>query len=205
MTALDAILKEKLVAIVRLRGDHDVVGVLRALQEGGVKVAEVTLDTPGALHAVEAASDWSDMTIGVGTVLQADQIRPSVDAGATFAVTPTLQLDTIASAKEHGLGIASGCFTPTECKAAVDAGSDLVKLFPADAVGTKFVKSVMGPMPFLKIVPTGGISESTAADWLAAGCVAVGAGSSLVSESLVAERDWASLTERARKMVAAVA
>jgi len=165
--ANDAILREKLIAIVRLRGKHDVVGVLKALQDGGVTVAEVTLDTPRALAAVKAAP--AGMSIGVGTVFGADADRGAADAGARFAVTPTLQPDVIVAAKERGLGVASGCFTPTECGQAIEYGSDFVKLFPADAVGTKFVKSVLGPMPSLKIIPTGGVSASTVADWLGAG------------------------------------
>ena len=137
-------------------------------------------------------------------MLRAEEAEAAINAGAQFAVTPALRPAVIAACLRHNIPIACGGFTPTELLEAHEAGAELVKLFPAQLGGPKYLKDILAPLPFLKIVPTGGVSPDNARDYLAAGAVAVGIGGNLVSNKLVAAGAFDQITAGAQKCVAAI-
>ncbi len=140
----------------------------------------------------------------MGTVLTAEDAIAAIDAGAQFVVTPAVRPAVIAACRERNTPILCGAFTPSEALAAHDAGADMVKIFPARMGGPKYISDILAPLPFLKLVPTGGVSPENARSYLEAGAAAVGIGGNLVSAATVAARDWAKITEVARACVAAV-
>ena len=194
-------------AVVRVPRADDVLPVARALHAGGVSAIEVTMTVPGALQAVERLAREGDgeMLVGVGSVLDADTARRAVEAGARFVVSPVFRAEIVAEAQRHGAAALPGAFTPTEILRAHEAGADLVKVFPSDALGPAFIKGVLAPMPFLRLVPTGGVTPANAGTWIRAGAAAVGLGSALVDTALVARGDWATLTRLAMETVDKVA
>ena len=168
---------------------------------------EVTMTTPEALEAIrDARKHLGDQAlVGVGTVLDADTCRAAMDAGAQFVVTPICRTEFVALAHAAGRSIMIGAYTPTEAQLAHEAGADFVKLFPADNLGPGYVKALRAPLPQLRLVPTGGVDVHNLADFLRAGCAAVGVGSSLVSKQILEANDWAQLTSRAMEFVRAAA
>ena len=205
--ALDRITRSGLVAIIRADSADGLIGTCRALRDGGVDVAEITMTTPGALDAIRAArGEMGDaMLIGVGSVLDTDMLASAADAGAQFVVSPIFKPEVVAASHDAGLPVFAGAFTPTEILAAFEAGSDVVKVFPAGHLGPKYFKDVLAPMPHLRLTPTGGVDLDTVADWIDAGAVCLGVGSALVKKDLIAKSDWTSLTDLAKRFVAAVA
>jgi 2-dehydro-3-deoxyphosphogluconate aldolase/(4S)-4-hydroxy-2-oxoglutarate aldolase len=206
MSAIQQILEKKVVAVVRLDNYNRAVDVARALAAGGVNVLEFTLTGQGAIEAVSATRQalGDAVCVGVGTVLSPEQAEAAIDAGAQFMVTPALRRQVIASCVKRQTLILCGGLTPTELLEAHEAGAEMVKVFPAELVGPKFVSSVLAPMPFLKMVPTGGVSPENAHDYLAAGAVAVGIGGNLVSNKLVAAEAFDQITATARACMDAV-
>lgn len=196
-----------LVAIIRANASSGLLETCRALAAGGVTVAEITMTTPGAIAAIAAARKelGDDMLVGVGSVLNRDIANQAIEAGAQFVVSPIFKPEIIETAHAHGKPCFCGAFTPTEVLLAYEAGSDVVKVFPANHNGPRFFKDILAPMPHLKLTPTGGVSLETIPDWFAAGARCVGVGSSLVRKDLVEKQDWAGLTELAKQYVAAVA
>ncbi len=203
MSAIQEILAKKIVAVVRLDDYSRAVDVARALAAGGVSILEFTLTGRGALDAISATRKalGDAVCVGVGTVLKAEDAEASIDAGAQFAVTPALRRQVIATCVKRQILILCGGFTPTELLEAHEAGSELVKVFPAQLGGPKFIKDVLAPLPFLKLVPTGGVSPENARDYLTAGAVAVGIGGNLVSNKLVAAGAFDQITAAARVCV----
>ena len=206
MPALDQILAKKIVAVVRLDDYNRAVDVARALAEGGVSVLEFTLTGRGAIQAVSATRKalGDAVCVGVGTVLQSADAEAAIEAGAEFLVTPALRREVIQTAVKRNTLILCGGLTPTELLEAHEAGSELVKVFPAQFGGPKFIKDVLAPMPFLKLVPTGGVKPENAQEYLAAGAVAVGIGGNLVSNKLVAAEAFDQITAAARSTVEAI-
>jgi len=195
----------RLLGIVRYRDAGDVSGVLGALVRGGIGLVEVTLDTPGALEAVKRGrrSGW---TIGVGTVLEPDQVDRSVDAGAAFVVTPGTVPGVVERALERGVDVVPGAFTPTEIIRAHSMGVSAVKLFPASLGGPSYLRSLRGPLAGVPLVPTGGIAIEEVGAYLAAGAACIGLGGSLAGERPPAnDTELDAITERAVAAVAAVA
>jgi 2-dehydro-3-deoxyphosphogluconate aldolase/(4S)-4-hydroxy-2-oxoglutarate aldolase len=168
---------------------------------------EVTLTTPGALAAITLLRrEFSPkLRIGVGTVLDVSDALAAFEAGAEFVVTPTLQPETVALCRERGIPIACGALTPTEALAAHRAGADFVKLFPSDTLGPAYVKAILGPLPFLKIIPTGGVNLETLGPFIQAGCVGAAIGGNLVSRQILQEKDWKGLESLTRQYVTALA
>ncbi|HEU0055037.1 MAG TPA: bifunctional 4-hydroxy-2-oxoglutarate aldolase/2-dehydro-3-deoxy-phosphogluconate aldolase [Longimicrobium sp.] len=193
------------VAVVRLGDAEAAVRAARAVHAGGVSAVEVTLPTPGALEVIARLSEDDGMLVGAGSVLDVESARRAVEAGARYLVSPVFLPQLVPVAEEAGVALMLGAFSPTEILAAYRAGADAVKVFPSDALGPAFIKGVLGPMPFLRIVPTGGVTPENAGDWLRAGAVAVGLGGALVDAKAVAAGDWDALTERARTTMASVA
>jgi 2-dehydro-3-deoxyphosphogluconate aldolase / (4S)-4-hydroxy-2-oxoglutarate aldolase len=195
------------VAVIRLDDAEAALRAARAVHAGGVAALEVTLTTPGACGVIERLASEADegMLVGAGSVLDAENVRRAIDAGARFVVSPVVRPELVDEAHRMNAAVLLGAFTPTEILSAHEAGADLVKVFPADTLGPVFIRGVLGPMPFLRLVPTGGITPENAGEWLRAGAAAVGLGSALVDPKRVASGDFDALTERARQLVANVA
>lgn len=196
-----------LVAIIRANADTGLIETCRALSAGGASVMEITMTTPGALEAIAMATRelGDSCLIGVGSVLDAATAERAMEAGARFVVSPVLKREVIDAAHGGGCPIFAGALTPTEILAAFEAGSDVVKVFPANHFGPQYFKDVLAPMPHLKLTPTGGVDLDTVADWFDAGAVCLGVGSALVKKELIAKGDWAGLTALAERFVERVA
>ena len=195
-----------LVAIIRANASTGLIETCKALADGGVTVAEITMTTPGALDAIRAASEQlgDTMLVGVGSVLDADTTNAAVDAGAQFVVSPVFKREVITASHARGKPCLAGAFTPTEVLAAFEAGSDFVKVFPANHLGPKYFGDILAPMPHLKLTPTGGVDLDTIPAWFNAGARCVGVGSALVKKDLIAAGDWDGLTALAERFVHAV-
>jgi 2-dehydro-3-deoxyphosphogluconate aldolase/(4S)-4-hydroxy-2-oxoglutarate aldolase len=206
MSAIQQILANKIVAVVRLDDYTRAVEVAQALVAGGVSVLEFTLTGHGALEAISATRQalGDAACVGVGTVLRSEEAEAAIDAGAQFAVTPAVRRQVIATCIKRQTLILCGGFTPTELLEGYEAGAELVKVFPAQLGGPKFIKDVLAPMPFLKLVPTGGVSLENAREYLSAGAVAVGIGGNLVSNNLVAAEAFDQITATARACTDAI-
>lgn len=206
MNPIDQILAAKIVAIVRLDTYERAVEVAQALVAGGVNVLEFTLTGTGAIEAITAVRQalGDAACVGVGTVLRPEEAISAIDAGAQFVVTPALRKPVIAACVNRNVLVLSGGFTPTELLEAHEAGAALVKLFPARLGGPNYLKDVLAPLPFLKIVPTGGVGAANAREFLAAGAVALGIGGNLIAKQAVAAGAFDQITAAARECVIAV-
>ena len=206
MSAIEQILAKKIIAVVRLEDYTRAVDVARALAAGGITVLEFTLTGRGAIEAVSATRKalGNSVCVGVGTVLKAEDAQAAIDAGAEFVVTPSVRRQVIEACVKRQTLVLGGGLTPTELLDAYEAGAELVKVFPARLGGPKFIKDVLAPLPFLKVVPTGGVSPENAPEFLEAGAVAVGIGGNLVSNKLVAAGAFDQITETAQACVQAV-
>jgi 2-dehydro-3-deoxyphosphogluconate aldolase/(4S)-4-hydroxy-2-oxoglutarate aldolase len=195
------------VAIIRMPDPAALRAVVDALAEGGVRALEVTMTVPRAIELIAEIAPTlpSDFLFGAGTVLDADTVRRAVGAGAQFIVSPVFRRDVISAAHEEGVPVMPGCFTPTEILDAWDMGADLVKVFPATSVGPGYLKDIRGPLPQVKLMPTGGVSLDNAGDWLRAGAVAVGVGSALVDTQAIAAKNFKVIADNAKRIVANVA
>jgi 2-dehydro-3-deoxyphosphogluconate aldolase/(4S)-4-hydroxy-2-oxoglutarate aldolase len=180
---------------------------VNAVVAGGVTVVELSMTTPGALEMIADLARWraDEVIVGAGSVLGASTARQAVDAGARFVVSPVHRAEVISEAHRHGVPAMPSAYTPTEILDAYDGGGDLVKLFPAATLGPAFLEAVLAPMPFLRVIATGGITPESAGAWVRAGAAAVGLGAALVDPRLVAAGDLTGLTARARAVAAAVA
>ncbi len=180
-TVLQQILKTRIVAIVRGVDPKNVLTIVQALREGGVANVEVTLNSPDALAVIKEVSEvmGGSMLVGAGTVLDADDARAAIAAGAKFIISPTLDEDTIRYTKESGVVSIPGAFTPTEILKAYRLGADLVKVFPASG-GPAYIKDIRGPLPHIPLMPTGGIRLDNIDAYQRAGGVAFGIGTALV-------------------------
>jgi 2-dehydro-3-deoxyphosphogluconate aldolase/(4S)-4-hydroxy-2-oxoglutarate aldolase len=195
-----------IVAVVRAPDPGGLVEVVGALAAGGVTVAEVTFTVPDAVGVIREAKRQlgGRVLLGAGTVLDPETARAAILAGAEFVVAPMVNLDVIRLCKRYAVPVLPGAYTPTEILAAWEAGADIVKVFPADTLGPAFFRAVRGPLPQVKLMPTGGVDLSTAGDFLRAGAVCLGVGSQLVEPAAVKAKDYARLTELARQYAAAV-
>ena len=193
-----------LVPVVRTPSAESAVKAIEAIYEGGIRLAEVTMTVPGAVRVLEKLADhFGDrMLLGAGTVLDPETCRVCMLAGAQFFVTPALNFKTIEMAHRYSKPISPGALTPTEVLAAWDAGADIVKIFPCDNVGgPKYIKALKGPFPQIEMIPTGGVSLTTAGDFLKAGACAVAVGGELIDSKTIKEGNYAIFTERARRFL----
>jgi 2-dehydro-3-deoxyphosphogluconate aldolase/(4S)-4-hydroxy-2-oxoglutarate aldolase len=195
------------VAIVRSDSADPLIEIVDALQAGGLTCIEITMTTPGTLEAIAAASQRfaGRCAIGVGTVLDPETARAAILAGATFVVSPIVDEPTIRLCRRYSVASIPGAFTPTEIVRAWQAGADVVKVFPATKLGPSFFKDMRGPLPQIKLTPTGGVSVENAGAFIRAGAVAVGVGSALIGKDAVQAGDFATLTARAKAFLDAVA
>lgn len=195
------------VAVIRAQSLGQLKDITEALLAGGVIGIEVTMTTPKAIAGIEQLADlYGDkIVLGVGTILDPGTCADAIRAGARFVISPVLNTKIIETTRTLGAVSIPGAYTPTEILTAWQAGADIVKVFPATTLGPTFFKDILAPMPFLKLTPTGGVDEKTAPEFIKAGAVAVGAGSSLVSKDALAKNDWAAITAKAQAFIAAVA
>jgi 2-dehydro-3-deoxyphosphogluconate aldolase / (4S)-4-hydroxy-2-oxoglutarate aldolase len=203
---LRRILDGGIVAVVRSPDSSELVEVARALADGGVSVVEITMSVPDALDVLRRVrSALGDrLLLGAGTILDTETARAALLAGAEYLVAPTLNLDVIRLCQRYDKVVMPGAFTPTEILTAWEAGADVVKVFPAEVVGPAFFKAMRGPLPQVRLMPTGGVDLTTAAAFLKAGACCLGVGSQLVEPRAVAERDFDRLRDLARQYVAIV-
>jgi len=191
-----------IIAVVRTDRPEQVLPICEALLAGGVLAIEITLTVPRALEAIRKASQqFGRAVIGVGTVLDAESCGAAIAAGAEFVVSPITKLEILEAAHAANRPIMLGAYTPTEAQAAHEAGADFIKIFPADKLGPAYIRALRAPLPHLRIVPTGGVDLETAADFLKAGCVALGVGSSLLTSAILRTTDWPELTRLAKAFV----
>ena len=196
---IDQLTNPGIIAVIRTSRHEHVIPVCQALVDGGVFALEITLTVPNALHAIQQARTLfgDSALIGAGTVVRSEQCHEVISAGAEFVVSPITRPELVEIAHAADRPIMLGAYTPTEAQTAYEAGADFVKLFPADQLGPTHVKSLLAPLPHLRIVPTGGVNLETAEDFLRAGCAALGVGSSLLSREILENEDWAALTRLA--------
>jgi 2-dehydro-3-deoxyphosphogluconate aldolase/(4S)-4-hydroxy-2-oxoglutarate aldolase len=197
-----------IVPVVRTTSAESAIKAIEAIYRGGVRSAEITMTVPGAVKALEKIADQfgDKIMLGAGTVLDPETARICMLAGAQFFVTPSLNLQTIEMAKRYSKVICPGALTPTEVVTAWQAGADVVKVFPADAVGgPKYIKALKGPFPQIKTIPTGGVNLETAGEFLKAGASAVAVGGELVNAKLIKEGRYERIEELAREYLAVIA
>jgi 2-dehydro-3-deoxyphosphogluconate aldolase / (4S)-4-hydroxy-2-oxoglutarate aldolase len=195
------------VAVIRANSKDQLVGIAEALLAGGVPAIEVTMSTPKAIAGIEMLADkfGDNAVIGVGTAVDAATARDAIAAGAQFVVSPVFDEQIVSTTRRYGKISIPGAFTPTEILRAWSAGADVVKVFPSTALGPQYFKDVLAPLPQLRLTPTGGVDQKNAGDWIKAGAVFVGAGSSLVSKDALSKNDWPAITANAKSFVAAIA
>ena len=195
------------VAVIRMKDPAKLRAVFDALAEGGVKAIEVTMTVPGAVGLIGqlAKSLPPGIVLGAGTVTDAATARAVIDAGARFIVSPVFRREVVAICLERGVVAAPGCFSPTEILDAHEMGADVVKVFPATALGPQYIKDLRAPMPQLRLMPTGGVTLDNAGDWIRAGAVAVGVGSALLDTKAIDEGRFDVIVGNARRIVASVA
>lgn len=203
---LAAIEDSGVVAVIRMTDPARMSDVVAALVAGGVRTMEVTMTVPGAVDHIRRLAPTlpAGFLLGAGTVTDADTVARVVDAGATFIVSPVFRRDVIDAAAARNVLAAPGCLTPSEVLDAWEAGAGLVKVFPATALGPGYLRDLHGPMPQVKLMPTGGVTVENAGDWISAGAVAVGVGTSLLDTRAIAEGRFDVIAERGRAIVANV-
>lgn len=202
---LSKLTENGLVAVVRANTAEDAIKITDACLAGGCNSIELTFTVPGADKVIaELAKRYKggEMLLGAGTVLDAETARLAVSAGANYIVSPGFNLETAKFCNRYRVPYMAGCMTITEVLTAMEAGVDIVKIFPADLFGPKIIKDIKGPLPYAKLMPTGGVDVSNVKEWIKAGAVAVGAGSSLTAGAKTGDYD--KITETAKQFIAAI-
>jgi 2-dehydro-3-deoxyphosphogluconate aldolase/(4S)-4-hydroxy-2-oxoglutarate aldolase len=191
-----------IIAVVRLDDLSDATDVTKALIAGGVTAVEFTFTNPRAGQAIARPRSvvGADAAIGAGSVLDSETARIAILAGAQYIVTPTFNHATVELCNRYGIPTVIGAFTATEMLTAQEAGAHYIKVHPASLGGPKYFKDILAPLPFLKLIPSGGVTSENAPDFIRAGAVAVAMGSNLVNSATVANKEWATITDRARNL-----
>jgi 2-dehydro-3-deoxyphosphogluconate aldolase/(4S)-4-hydroxy-2-oxoglutarate aldolase len=194
------------VAVIRLREPEKLRAVIKAIARGGVRALEVTMTVPGAVALIRGLAPTlpEGFILGAGTVLDADTAERVIEAGAQFVVSPVFRRSIIEVCHRHDVPVMPGCFTPTEILDAWDAGADIVKIFPATALGPTFFRDVRGPLPHVKLMPTGGVTIENAGSWIRAGAVAIGVGTALLDTKAISLGDYGALRANAEGFVRSV-
>ena len=193
-----------IIPVVRATSADEAMRAIDAIREGGVSVLEITMTVPGAISVIEqlAKNYGSDVLVGAGTVLDPETARACILNGAKFIVSPALKVETIECCRRYGVAVMPGALTPTEVVQAWTAGADFVKVFPAGALGgASYLKALKAPLPQIELVPTGGVSLKTAADFIKAGASALGVGADLVDLKAIRDGQASIITERAKQYV----
>ena len=197
--ALAYIERQKAVAVLRLPESELFEPMAEALYRGGIRILEITMTMPDAIGLIKKAVKKlpDDVLIGVGSVLDAETAQKSIDAGASFIVSPVIKKEIIDKANIFQIPVMAGAFTPTEIQTAWELGSDIVKVFPANILGMDFFRAVKAPMPHLKLMPTGGVNLTNGNEWIKAGACAVGVGSALVPGTALKAKDFKTIEKNA--------
>ena len=193
-----------IIPVVRATSADEAMRAIDAIREGGISILEITMTVPGAIKLIETVSAryGSEALVGAGTVLDAKTAQACISAGARFIVSPSLDVETISACRLLNVAVMPGALTPTEVVQAWKAGADLVKVFPAGAVGgASYIKSLKAPLPQIELIPTGGVSLKTAGDFIRAGASALGVGTDLVDLKAIKEGQQQLITERARQFL----
>lgn len=198
---LETIKREKLIPVIRTSTTEDARKAVEALSKCGIKVFEITMTVPNAAGLIaELNEENSEILLGAGTVLNLAQAEKCVKAGAQFIVSPAFEVETVRFCIENEIAVMPGCLTPTEVLTSWNAGADCVKVFPCDAMGgAKYLKSLKTLFPHIEMMPTGGVSLDTIADFFKAGAIAVGVGTDLVDVEAIREGNLEVVSEKARK------
>ncbi|MBE0409835.1 MAG: bifunctional 2-keto-4-hydroxyglutarate aldolase/2-keto-3-deoxy-6-phosphogluconate aldolase [Anaerolineales bacterium] len=199
--AMDLILKTGIVAIIRAQRSEQLLAAADAVLAGGVQAIEVTMTTPDALDVIKQATEryGNEVLFGVGSVLDGETARSALLAGAQFVVCPTLNIETIEVCKRYSVPVMPGAYTPTEILTAWEAGADIVKVFPASVGGPAYIKALKGPLPQVRLAAVGGVKVENTADFFRAGVSVVGVGGELVNQALLDEKDFTTITQRAKQ------
>lgn len=197
---LNIISETGVIAVIRLSDPSIMEPLSKALVSGGVKCIEITMTTPNALEIIKDLSLRfnGEILIGAGTVLNAKMAKDVIEAGAEFVVSPVMRPEIIEVTHQYDKAMVSGAFTPTEILEAWETGADVVKVFPATALGPKYFKDVHGPLPQVKLTPTGGVNIDNTAEFIKAGAVCIGVGSALLNKKMIAEKDWEGIEKLAK-------
>ena len=195
-----------LIAILRSDSTDHFLEIADAIHHGGVKVIEVSMNTPGALQAIERLTAYfgSNALIGAGTALDSETARQAILSGASFVVAPIMKVETIELCRKYDIPILPGCLTPTEILTAWEAGADMVKVFPAELGGANYICAIHEPLPQIALVPVGGVDLNNTAEYIRAGAVAVGVGGNLMNRALQKSMDLHELTKLAASYIAEV-
>jgi 2-dehydro-3-deoxyphosphogluconate aldolase / (4S)-4-hydroxy-2-oxoglutarate aldolase len=202
VNVIEFIKAHPIVAVIREATPDNIVPIVKALYNGGVKVVEITAETPKVMTMIEMVTDelGDRVLVGAGTVLDPETARAAIMAGSKFIVSPSLNVETVKMTKRYGVVSIPGALTPTEIITAYEHGADMIKVFPANAFGPGYVKNIHGPFPYIPLMVTGGINPSNVNDYLGNGALAAGVGSNLVNpKNLISETDYLTLTEKARE------
>jgi 2-dehydro-3-deoxyphosphogluconate aldolase/(4S)-4-hydroxy-2-oxoglutarate aldolase len=206
LQVVQAIEANGVVAVIRMKEPEKLRAVVDALADGGVRALEVTMTVPRAIEMIAQLAPTlpEGFLLGAGTVLDPETARLAILAGARFVVGPVFRPDVISMCHRYDVAAMPGCFTPTEILSAWEAGADVVKVFPATALGPGFFKDVRGPLPQVKLMPTGGVTLDNAGEWIRAGAVAVGVGTALLDAKAIASGAYDVITANAKRIVANV-
>ncbi|NBJ71616.1 MULTISPECIES: bifunctional 4-hydroxy-2-oxoglutarate aldolase/2-dehydro-3-deoxy-phosphogluconate aldolase [Clostridia] len=197
------LIKSGIIAVVRKINPTKTLYVIDSLVKGGITGVEITVDSENAFALMKEVKEkyGSDVIVGAGTVLNETAASKAIEAGAEFIFAPTLNKETIVTAKKHGKIAIPGVMTPTEIIRACEWGADAVKIFPASVLGSTFIKEVKAPLRDIPIIPTGGIDLENVVDYIRAGASAIGVGSSLLNKQYVEDNKWQALTDVAKQFV----
>ncbi|HOO13827.1 MAG TPA: bifunctional 4-hydroxy-2-oxoglutarate aldolase/2-dehydro-3-deoxy-phosphogluconate aldolase [Candidatus Marinimicrobia bacterium] len=200
------LIESGLVAVIRLDSGEKLPGIISALRQGGINALEITMTTPGALEIIKnfAAQTGKDFLIGAGSVLDAETARLAILNGAQFIVGPIFNPEVIRMCHRYDKPAIPGAFTPTEILTAWEQGADLVKVFPTTALRPSYIKDILGPLPQVKLLPTGGVTLENAAEFIRSGACCLGVGTALLNKKMIAADDWQALAKHAEAFRSAV-
>ena len=204
---LQQMMEHKLVAVIRGARGEDVLSIARALQVGGIHIMEITAETPQVDDLIRKVTHefGDEMIVGAGTVLDPETARAAIAAGARFIFSPTVNAETIRMTKRYGVVSIPGALTPTEILTAYEHGADLIKVFPAGAMGPGYIKDVHGPLPHIPLMPTGGVDLTNIRSYFENGAVAAGLGSALVNtKQTINDEALTDMTKKAQQFVEAI-
>ena len=200
---VNKIIESGVVAVIRLNGKEKLTEIINALSKGGISAMEITMTTPNAIEIINEISQkvGNDFMIGAGTVLDSETARAVILAGAQFVVSPVTNIEMMKTVHRYNKAVFPGAFTPTEILHAWENGADVVKVFPATALGPQFFKDIHGPLPQVRLTPTGGVSLENTGEFIRCGASCVGVGTALLNKKMIADSNWPALTENAEKFV----
>jgi len=201
--ALEVILETKVIAVIRMSDTQKLIKTTEAIKEGGVRAIEITMTTPSAIEIITEMSKKKSpgVLIGAGTVLDSGTAVQAIHAGADFIVSPILNLEVIKACRRYDTFVAPGALTPTEILTAWENGADIVKVFPATSVGPKYFQDLKGPLPQIRLMPTGGVNLDNAKEFIAHGACCVAIGTALLDKKAIENEDWEVLRQKASALI----